>query len=64
MYGLSNRSADTKKCFFGKQAYVNINNRAYVESDFPGEGDIYYEIKGVNRWPNHGECLFIPVQGE
>ena len=63
-YGLSNRNADIKKMFFGTSIYANINNRAYVVSDFPGEPAIYYEIKGSNHWPIHGEALLVPVIGE
>ena len=63
-YGISDRTANTKIAFFSQSQYIALNNRAYVVSDFPGETATYYEIKVPNRWPGHGECLLIPVQGE
>lgn len=64
MFGISDRNANTKILFFSQSQYVALNNRAYVVSDFPGEPADYFEIKVPNRWPGHGECLLIPVQGE
>jgi hypothetical protein len=63
-YGLTNRSSDAKKIFFAVAPYVNINNRIFVASDFPGEIGCYYEVKGSNHWAIHGEAIVVPVIGE
>ena len=64
LWGISDRNCNAKLVFFGTSGYIAINNRMKVVSDFPGEGTEYYEIKGVNRWPRHGEAVIVPVQGE
>jgi hypothetical protein len=63
-WGLSNKSADTKKMFFGFSTATIVNNRVFVLSDMTGEPGCYYEIKGTNHWSFHGETLLVPVQGE
>jgi hypothetical protein len=63
-WGISDRNANAKLVFFSRSVYIAINNRMNVVSDFPGEATAYYEIKGVNRWANHGEAVIVPVQGE
>ena len=63
-WGLSNRSADVKKVFFEYETRMAINNRLAVVTDYDGGSTIYYEIKGVNQWPFHGEAILVPVQGE
>lgn len=63
-WGLSNRQSDLKKMFYYTSAYVKLNNRVHVVSDIPNDGTGYYEIRGTNHWPIHGECLLVPVQGE
>lgn len=63
-WGLSNRISDAKKIFFTRSTYMQLANRIFVQSNFPGERGCYYEVKGANRWPNHGEAIVIPVQGE
>lgn len=64
LWGISDRNCNAKLVFFQTSGYIAINNRMKVVSDFPGEGTEYYEIKGVNRWPRHGEAVIVPVQGE
>lgn len=64
LWGISDRNANAKKVFFARSTYTQVNNRAYVVSDFPNEAPCYYEIKVPNHWPGHGECILIPVQGE
>jgi hypothetical protein len=63
-YGLSNKDSDVKKMYFYQSPNSVLNNRAFILSDFPGESGIYYEIRGSNHWPIHGEALLVPVQGE
>jgi hypothetical protein len=63
-WGLSNRLSDAKKIFFTRSTYIQLANRVFVKSDFPGEPGCYYEIKGTNHWPNHGKAIALPIQGE
>jgi hypothetical protein len=64
LYGISDREANTKKCFFVNSPNFTINNRAFIHSFFKGQKDGYFEIRGDNPWGNHGECLFVPIIGE
>jgi len=63
-YGLTDRDCNAKLMYFEFCSNIVENRRVYVVSDFPNELPRYYEIKGVNMWSIHGECLLIPVQGE
>jgi hypothetical protein len=63
LWGLSTETADVKRMFFKTASYVTYGNRAAVTSDWDSV-ERYYEIKPVNLWPNHGEVLLVPVQGE
>jgi len=63
-WGISDRNANAKLVFFSRSGYIALTTRVKVVSDFPGEGTEYYEVKGVNRWPRHGEAVIVPVQGE
>lgn len=63
-WGISDRNANAKLVFFSRSGYIALTTRVKVVSDFPGEGTDYYEVKGVNRWPRHGEAVIVPVQGE
>lgn len=64
LYGISARTADTKKCFINIEdgKYMVLGNRAKVIYD---DGIIeYYEIQPVTSWRFHKEFLLIPVENE
>lgn len=61
-YGISNRTADTKKMFFDASANIAYERRVWVVSDFDTEVSLY-EVRGVNHWPSHGEAILVPIQG-
>jgi len=63
LWGLSDKTADVRIMFYEKASYVKFGSRAKVVSDFDGSTK-YFEIKPINLWPNHGEVLLVPVQGE
>ena len=63
LYGLDDDSADTRRMFYDSAQYAAFGNRAEVVSDIDGSTK-YFNVKPVNVWPNHGECLLVPVTGE
>jgi hypothetical protein len=63
LWGLSDKEAQAKTMFYRFAQFVQENHRAKVVSDIDGSTH-YYEIKGSNPWPIHGEAILIPVQGE
>lgn len=62
-WGISNAVADMKKMFYDYSNSGALNTRVKVVSDDDGTTK-YYDVKGVNPWPSHGEELLVPVQGE
>jgi hypothetical protein len=63
LWGLSDKESNAKRMFYRFATKVEKNNRARVTSDIDGSV-LVYEIKGVNKWPIHGEAVLVPVQGE
>lgn len=62
LYGINEKTAETKKCFFTSASYMVSGNRAKVTFD---DGTIeYYNICPMNKWRVHGEALLIPVENE
>ena len=64
LYGLSTRTANTKKCFINLEDgnFMQIGNRAKVIYD-NGIEEIY-NIQPINSWRFHKEFLLIPVENE
>lgn len=64
IWGLSSKTAEVKRIFYdGVQPYMVRGNRATVADSVTGVTSVY-NIQPVNTWPNHGEALLVPVQGE
>ena len=55
LYGVSTLSANIKMMFFDKSLSISELQGIYRAS-----GELY-EVRGVNRWPNHGEALLFPL---
>ena len=62
LYGINEKTAETKKCFFDNASYMKSGNRAKV--DFDDGVTEYYNICPENKWRVHSECLLVPVENE
>ena len=62
LYGINERTAETKKCFFDNASYMKSGNRCKVVYDDGAEE--YYNICPENKWRIHSECLLVPVENE
>lgn len=62
LYGINEKTAETKKCFFDNASYMKSGNRVKVDYD-DGETE-YYNICPENKWRVHSECLLVPVENE
>ena len=62
LYGINEKTAETKKAFYTKSAFMLAGNRAKV-SFYDGRTE-YYNICPQNVWRVHSEALLIPVENE
>lgn len=62
IYGIDERTAETKKVFFTDAVNMKAGNRAQVVYD-NGSTEVY-NICPVNKWRVHCEALLIPVGNE
>lgn len=62
LYGINEKTAETKKCFFDNASYMKSGNR--VKVDFDDGVTEYYNICPENKWRVHSECLLVPVENE
>lgn len=62
LYGINEKTANTKKAFYTRSAFMLAGNRAKVTyNDGTTE---YYSICPQNVWRVHSEALLIPVENE
>lgn len=62
LYGINDKTAETKKCFYTSASYMVSGNRAKVNYD---DGTVeYYNICPQNKWRVHSEALLVPVENE
>lgn len=62
LYGISDRTAETKKVFYTGALHMKSGNRARVTFDDGSVGT--YTICPPNKWRVHCEALLIPVENE
>ena len=62
LYGINEKTAETKKCFFDNASYMKSGNR--VKVDYDDGVTEYYNICPENKWRVHSECLLVPVENE
>lgn len=62
LYGINEKTAETKKCFFTSASYMTSGNR--VKVDYDDGVTEYYNICPVNKWRVHCEALLVPVENE
>ena len=55
-WGLTDLAANAKKMFYSSDSAILLSMRAVVDGET-------YEIRAINRWPNHDEAILVPVQG-
>ena len=55
-WGITDNASDVRIVFFDKDATILRLMRAVVDGET-------YEIRAINRWPNHDEMILTPVQG-
>lgn len=62
LYGLDEKTANTKKAFYTKSSFMLAGNRAKVTYN---DGTVeYYNICPQNVWRVHSEALLVPVENE
>ena len=62
LYGINEKTANTKKAFYTRSAFMLAGNRAKVTYN---DGRVeYYNICPQNVWRVHSEALLIPVENE
>ncbi len=64
LFGIDSSKANTKVLYIGKTQFIRIGTRVHIAHDRTPADDGYYDVKGANLWPNHGEIIVLPVQGE
>lgn len=62
LYGINEKTAETKKCFYDNASYMKSGNRVKVVYDDGSEE--YYNICPENKWRVHSESLLVPVENE
>jgi head-tail adaptor len=55
-WGINQQTANTKWMGFDSDDSIHELYRAIVDG-------MTYEIRGLNVWPGHSECILIPVSG-
>lgn len=62
LYGINQKTAETKKAFYTKSAFMLAGNRVKVTYN---DGRVeYYNVCPQNVWRVHSEALLIPVENE
>ena len=62
LYGINEKTANTKKAFYTKSSFMLAGNRARVTFN---DGRVeYYNICPQNVWRVHSEALLVPVENE
>ena len=62
LYGINEKTANTKKAFYTKSSFMLAGNRARVTFN---DGRVeYYNICPPNVWKVHSEVLLVPVENE
>lgn len=62
LYGINEKTAETKKAFYTRSSFMLAGNRARVTYN---DGRVeYYNICPQNVWRVHSEALLIPVENE
>lgn len=62
LYGINEKTAETKKAFYTKSAFMIAGNR--VKVTYNNGAVEYYNICPQNVWRVHSEALLIPVENE
>ena len=62
LYGINGKTAETKKAFYTRSAFMLAGNRVKVTYT---DGRVeYYNVCPQNVWRVHSEALLIPVENE
>lgn len=62
LYGINQKTAETKKAFYTKSAFMLAGNRVKITYN---DGRVeYYNVCPQNVWRVHSEALLIPVENE
>ena len=62
LYGINEKTANTKKAFYTRSSFMLAGNRAKVTYN---DGRVeYYNICPQNVWRVHSEALLVPVENE
>lgn len=62
LYGINQKTAETKKAFYTRSAFMLAGNRVKVTYT---DGRVeYYNVCPQNVWRVHSEALLIPVENE
>ena len=62
LYGINEKTANTKKAFYTRSSFMLAGNRAKITYN---DGTVeYYNICPQNVWRVHSEALLVPVENE